>query len=520
MRQSSGTKSVFCAFSVIFSLICVLAPPAPADIVSTPATAVPNVDAIRQALRTSAIQTQEGDAAGAVKTLQDVIHSPNFSQLTSAERHAALLIYGSSNLQTGKLDAAYEGLRPAAEMDEATGIDWFLRLLAASSLHKTDDSVYCLYVIADKWPRTLPQISDDGVLQLVSAAATLPDGANRKAALLESLFKDNWQPTNPFLSIDAFRFDLVRYRLEKDQITDAALIAKQITDPLVLSQMAVDKRFDAITQASPGDFDIAKAESRHAENLAHDSAANPALLIGINERAMDFLRQSKADDALKLLDDAIAKATPTDGGKSPYSDAPDQLTWAMNTRGIALAQLGRSDESLQIMIRAARRPERGGVNVSQAINLGDSYYSLGRPQEALDAVEDVQSGAISGYGAMQYQNVLACAYAQNGDKAGYAKAMDFMKAHASDSWHAYVQSQLCGNDIDGAAQSYIRQLQDPEMRNGALMDLQNFAEPQTLQAFETELERRWKLVQARADVKAAANKVGRIESFPIQGPWY
>src|SRR5258708_12052027 len=89
------------------------------------------------------------------------------------------------------------------------------------------------------------------------------------------------------------------------------------------------------------------------------------------------------------------------GSQPAYDDINDNLIWILNNRAIALGGLGRRDEELELLIRAARRPEHGDPNVSQAINLGQFYCDLGRPKDALFAILDVEKTSPYGRSPVQ-----------------------------------------------------------------------------------------------------------------------
>lgn len=54
---------------------------------------------------------------------------------------------------------------------------------------------------------------------------------------------------------------------------------------------------------------------------------------------------------------------------------------------------------------------------SQTVNLGEAFNRLGRPQDALNTVRELNSDTTSEYGMAEAGEEKVCAYAQLGNKA-------------------------------------------------------------------------------------------------------
>jgi hypothetical protein len=74
---------------------------------------------------------------------------------------------------------------------------------------------------------------------------------------------------------------------------------------------------------------------------------------------------------------------------------------------------------------------------------------------------------------------------------------------------------LFAGDFDAAGALFVERLNTPSMRETALMDLQDWTFPPKATARQIEIRRRLQIVRARAEVQAAAQRYGRLESFPI-----
>jgi tetratricopeptide (TPR) repeat protein len=243
--------------------------------------------------------------------------------------------------------------------------------------------------------------------------------------------------------------------------------------------------------------------------------AHPDRLGAVNRLAVALLAMEQQDEVLKLTEAALAKALPADGSRSSYSDVDTQVNWTMDYRQRALYRAGRFDEAAAIEEKAARRPEAGHLNVSQAINLGDMYYALGRPKDALNAIADIAERDVSGYGALAADGVRICAAVQLHDDKLVQARLAATASHARDGAQPYASALLCVNDLDTLAKFYIDLLADKTLRIEALVQLQKFSlgEPRT--AIETVIDNRRAQLLARPDMQAAIEKVGRSMTWAL-----
>jgi hypothetical protein len=169
------------------------------------------------------------------------------------------------------------------------------------------------------------------------------------------------------------------------------------------------------------------------------------------------------------------------------------------------------------MTRAARRPEGGGVNVSQSINLGGLYVDLGEPDKA--AVAIVEPGQMSPYGSMQLHYVRLQIAVEKNDADSIAKHMAYLRKHRADDIATWQRALLRHGDLDAAAALLIQRLETPDWRSGALVEMQHYIRSEQTSTMKT-FHQRWNTVTSRPDVRAALAKVGRVERFDITAPAY
>ena len=461
----------------------------------------------------AAAAAKKNDLKTALALSQAVVAAPAFAGLDPEQQHVALMLVGALRLQTGDAAGAIGFLKRSSAMDQADDTDWELRTQAGVALSDFDDAVQSLATLARRWPASLGDIDDADVFSVARQAGKLPDGDNRQFALRSALFEAHWKPTDPFNDASEIWRELARQLLARGQAPRAAEVAAAVSGPGVVLSMRIDRDFDALVQAAPERFDVDAARDRRIAELRAKVAAAPTSLDGVNILADMLVQSAHDEEALKLLDDALARAQPPGGAKSVYADAADKLIWTMNLRAWALKHLGRYDEAIAQMRKAAERPEDGSVNVSQTINLGDELVEAGRPLEALKAVAGITPRSVSAYGLMAAEEVRGIAWFQLHDDAALAKSLALAKAHADDAPDALLDITLLTGDQDAAAALIIGRLADPARRADALVILQDWRLPPGATAFVRDQDRRLKAVRDRPDVQAAIAKVGHIERF-------
>ena len=471
-----------------------------------------------EAVNQASIKAQNGDFQGVIDILEPAVADPAFSLLNSRQQFLVRRMLGGAYLTVGKDEKAIAFLKQVTASQWATGIDWYLRLLASYAQKDKEHAIKCLTKLAELWPDTLSQLNDDVILRL--AFKSRKSGSDRERALLEALAAANWHPTDLFDSMDGIRIELARLRLEEGRTAAALEAIAGLDSPWPIVAIRADKRFDSLVKQSPARFDMDRVFTLALANAKKRAAAMPNRLAGVNDVARLLLAKNRTAEALSLLDDALARANRHDSQTQPFSDLSKQLTWAMDLKSRALKTLGREDEAVDELRHAARRPEDGKVNVSQSINLSDLYNELGRPKDALDEVAELNSAPMSAYGRMALTDARACAYAQLNDVVRLAKTMAYMKDHASDGARAYLDALLCANDLDGAAKLIIAELKAPERRMAMLELLQNYDEPTHMAGPGRALHHRMLAVRDRTDVRAEIADVGRIERYHLQSPWY
>ncbi|HUJ46768.1 MAG TPA: hypothetical protein VLV55_06520 [Rhizomicrobium sp.] len=462
-------------------------------------------------------QKDHADKTKLSEIVGTVIADPVFPMLPEDERHFAYIMAGALFYDTGKFELGRSALTEAVKMPEATDLDWDLAFKTDFRLHDYVPAAQDLTVLARKWPSTLSDYNDRAIARVIDQSdEDDPTGAVPNG-LLSTLEDIKWKPQDPFLISDDLWLILVRLRLEQNDLAGAKRAAVSISDPQTLIEMRADKRFDAITQADPGRFDVMKAYQSYVSDLRSQSAASPDKLEGINRLVEALLGIGRVDEALTITTEAIAKAK---AKPDAFSDKDDFLNWIMDSRARALFALRRSDEGFAQLEEAAALKEHGARNVSQAINLADRYVAYDRPADAIKALEGFDTGLASEYGRMALDDARANAYFEQGDSARLADVLQDMRAHAKDGSQPFLDAMLTVGDLDAAAAEVISELRDPHKRLAMLRYLQNYVENNHRSEREEATHKAWTAVKARADVLGEVAKVGRIETYDLLPPSY
>lgn len=462
-------------------------------------------DALRAQLKTANALAggDEFDAPKVCPVAEPILADPGFAALADYEKHDVYYLNGTCEILHDHAAASLALLDKALALPGVSGKDWNMRLFAAGELGDHKAEVESLRMLAAYYPDWLGNHSDQDIV-VTAIEADRYVSTEQSTALLDALFAAHWQPTNSSVVVDGLWFKLATVHLAAGDEAGAEAAMALIHDPDTMVSLRIDRRFDAVVAKHRERYDVPAALNWELARSAADTAAAPDKLEALDMHVQYLLEQGHYDEALTIIDGAIArmKANP-----KAFSDQADQANWALDFRARVLERLGRFDEALAMREAAAKLDENGGANVSQAINLADIDVDLNHPQEALDAMAKL--GRMSGYGQMAFEQTRTCAYAELGDKTAMAASLAFVQAHADDAPSLAVQADLCAGDMDDAARLTIKLLAAPGQRGSVLSSLQDYRDsptPPHAQAMHAAML----ALRARPDVAAAIDKVGRI----------
>ena len=440
------------------------------------------------------------------------IEGTGFSHLPQDTQYAALREAAFVGLYHGDKALGYAYLRRSVDMPGADAQQWIQLLDIAVWLDHDADAVFALVTLAQRFPEPLAQVDGKVVSDGLKVLSKLPADAQFDALtkLYAANFKLKWgaEPSQSWST-------LTLLLLERKKDPQAVEVTGRITDSTVLMRMRIDRRFDAVVAANPGRFDVeaaAHAQLRVAQDL---SDQHPELLALKLQVIFAMWQVLDYEVMLAASDELVSEIESTNYPRKLFTDADydSQYRMLLELRSKALERIGKTEEAVEQLRVASRLTENGGRNVSQAIDLGDLYCRVHRPNDALAAVAEV--GSLSPFGAMLREGVRLEAAVQLNDAAQIEKSLAYMQAHRVDEPGTLEREWVLTSHTDLAAQSLIGRLLDPAQRGDALRSVQIYGPIPELE-WETRFDAQWRELIARPDVQAAINKVGRIESFRLE----
>jgi tetratricopeptide (TPR) repeat protein len=497
-------KRLFCTFLVLALASC--AGNGPAALSSSQRTQIGQIDAALKLVAEHHFSEAQG-------VIQPVIHAKDFGRLPSAEQYRALLTAAKLGFTLKQAKLEYESRVRLLALPQATAADRVSRISAAHRLQDTGEIIVGLTELAQKNPEKLGDLNYRFVLgSLSEAKKKLPHGSTMP--LMQALYAAHWRVKWDQEPSGIWQ-DLALLLLEQNRLPEAIDVSSRVTDEYGVISMRADRRFDAIIAANPAQFDVSAALKRNLEHFQATAERTPKSLtprVAVVGLLMEQLHYSAA---LAAADGLAAEIRLQPDSKQWYDDFDDEYAWVLDSRSRLLRRLGRWDEGVDQLAAASWVLEKDGKNVSQVINLGQLYCDLGKPKDALAILVRLGSD-ISGYGRMQEAIVRLDAAIQLGDTVQAEKWLAFIKEHRVDAPRTYEDSLLLTNDLDTASKWLIERLEDKDLRWETLLSIQQYAVPQ-LTPRQAELEKRRRALIARPDVQAEIQRVGRIESYKIEG---
>jgi hypothetical protein len=328
--------------------------------------------------------------------------------------------------------------------------------------------------------------------------------------LLSALLEKSYSPSEPLASMDLFRRDYAAMLYAAGDKAGTETQVRKIVEPRTAIELSFDPRFRPMLGA---DFDPRASVELRLSKARAAMQQHPDLIKPIAETAGQLLKLGRAPEALAVLEAARTRID----GKAGFTDAAKQTNWWWNQLSESYLMLGRFDDAVAAMRAGSDMGEQGGLNVSQMINLAELQTNFGKGGLALETLKPFSKGdrVLSPFGEMALRKERACANAVAGHKDAITEDLVFARAHEADNRSALSSLQLCAGDLDGAASSIIRQLDDPDRRAAMLVDLSDYDEP-PVKLPDTVGSLNWDKVKARADVKAAIARAGGTRRIHLQ----
>ncbi len=444
--------------------------------------------------------------------LRSVIDARSFASLPSDDQHRALLEAARAEMRFQRWPLAKEYMARAAAMPQATADDRLALVTIGWQLHDQLLIAESLTAVARQWPDRLGKIDEDYLTAVLAGQSKLPRAT--ALALLQSLYAANFKLKWDIEPSESWR-DLTLMLIEQGRSTQAIDVSARITDPLVLIEIRADRRFDSVVAANPQAFDAVAAADLQIEWLqAKDEQGANSLRVKTLLMAA-LMRRHHAAAALAIADEAVAEIRDTNYPERRFVDYLAEYGALLTERAFALLDLGLWDEGVTELKAAAREFEHDRDNVIAAIDLAEVLCDLGRPADARSVLGQITAG-LSTYGEMRVEGVRLDVATQEGDAAQVERSLSHLRAHRGDAPGSYLSALIVANQLDRAAEELRRQLLELDTRQNALGNVQTFA-PEQATPRDLEMRARWQSVLARAHVQAVIARVGRVESYDMEG---
>lgn len=449
-------------------------------------------------------QADRGDSLGASIVIDRLLADPRLADIDVENRSH---VWASAAMVAG---AQKQGAVALQRLQQALAVNprnayarlrlaWFQ--MVEQQPEAAADSVVRAIADSDGAPDMSPQM----VWQLDTQLKHQPA---KRLAVLQGLFDSEWKIEG--IEPAELWVVLATLQAEAGQGDKVAATLERIDAPIPLVRLRADKRFDPYLRRDDPRHDPVAAARRHIDQLRVDTMLAP----GLNETAVELssalMVAGELQDVVGMTEAlavAATEATVAPPGKARY------VAWMLDIRSRALRRLGKPDDALAAQLLALRMTDPQGDTVSQNLNLANLYVALDRPLKAREVMQGVGDN-MSAYGASTQALIELRAALQLKDAAAAQRARERLLANRALTPDHYREGLLVDHRMDEAAASLLEQLADPMERGTALFDLQDVRRAPVLPA-DAELHASWEELKQRADVQAAVNRVGRIDTYPL-----
>lgn len=348
-------------------------------------------------------------------------------------------------------------------------------------------------------------------------AVVVEEGALR-LQLLRALAAGGLTSPDPFVREDWAWSELALREAERGAAPGRVLaILKRLRSTSALLMVRLDPRLAEARRLDDAWFDPKTVATRELAELEQLSLAHPRRLEGLRQRAELLRRLGRPAAALRLVDDAIARAV---NAPAAFEDIAI-LPRVRAERAHALWQLGEFDRALDedgtVVLAAERAKDYDGwADLVLVRHLSDDV----RLVEALRAIDYFK---YPGEPDMADWVAAQAACVNFRLHRTTALRLDFEEMWSRDgpsSLPAQTYALLCLGELDEAAKLYKIRLSRPNEAPWAIHALSARARPAALSPSDDALLQRQAAIAARPDIQAALVKVGGARATwlaPIHG---
>ncbi len=301
----------------------------------------------------------------------------------------------------------------------------------------------------------------------------------------------------------------VQALVETDRLSNVSRFLDQISDPQSLLSLMVDRRYEVIwpdvEKRAGADLRIALDREIENRKKAYEEDDEDV------ERLTAYIEALRAGGKIK---EAAAVAKPFFEDWGTVEAIGTDAFWAVNSYAFALNDLGRYDESIDVLKKMADLPiEDFPDTISMRINLAIMLQRVGRYEEALTYAEElgaeVANDYASEYGRMFIKSVQACSRYMLGRTDEAAPILANMAEDPRKNIHAYQATLLCADKPGETADLIVSNLEDASYRDEALSKFLQAKEAPKTPPFERVMMNRLRKALALPKAQEAFAKNGR-----------
>ncbi len=483
--------------------------PASASITVAPQKPSVTADAMHQAYATrwdEAIQqSRSGNTLGALMAMERLMEDPMLDDFDAEHRGRAAQVAGWTAMVQKKPDQARRYLLRAQEAlpDDAQ----ILLTLMSLELSENKPAPATRLLVQALTHADAPLPLEHQTINYLQYR--LREQPQQRMELLQVLFHNGWKSGG--LEPTAMWLVLATLQVDNGRGKDVPATLARIDSPAEIIRLRSDKRFDPYVDRADPRFDPVQAAQKHLDALRVSGLLDRKLDARMAQFSSTLLMLDRNEEVLALTD-GMARAAAE--GESPSAEEAEWVAWLLNSRITALRRLGRIDDALAAAQQAARIGALGPDGIEHQLNLGFVFTSLGRMQDAAQAVNGIQG--LAGYGRAAQALVQFAAARERGDSKAMDLARDAILAERDNARLFHREMLLDEGNLDGAAAVLIEQLRSPLDRNDALASLQDMRTYPSLPG-DVKIDAAWRALKQRADVQAEVARMGRIERYELVG---
>ncbi len=484
----------------------------PSDTANQIKTADPFVEALKVAIQ----QAQDENCSEAMASLVPATEDNRFKRLPANSRADIYSALADCSLNEQNWSDALLYVNKLIDLrGETENLLWH-KLHLGDLGGKPLDSLEAAKKLAQRAQQSLNEIDIRVVWRIANSLEVTLLGDKRRE-FVGVLFDAGYTSPDPTVDLDGLRIFYARLMRDEAMSAGAAIVIREIKNPLMLAPIFYDRRYDTALKNfrnMPKVEDIPSMVEQYVSNRRSIMEENPDRLSAALTYIQALKMSGDFDGAYRAATDVVDMMG-DDAVSSPYTDYAEFSNWVLNELSYLLYDVGRPTEARQTLEAAAALQENGGDNVSQIINLSLLLVGEGKFDDALQTISSLNYDNASSYGVMWAKSTEVCARALSIPATEFSEQLNYLRTHRDKNASALSRALLCVNNIDEAAEVYIERLNDLDERDDALSGLQIVIDTPNMLPVSKILQQRFDIIRQRADVKAAANDVGRILQLPI-----